>query len=107
MIGAVAVLCRSPAAAGFQLAGIDVDEVTDAAGATARLSEIVARGDVGVVLIEQELYDQIPDEILRSSRRGTPPMLVPVPGPQPQATGKAGEYIVEILRRAIGYRVQL
>jgi len=35
------------------------------------------------------------------------PLVIPVPGPDWTTESSAHEYIVEILRRAIGYRVRL
>jgi vacuolar-type H+-ATPase subunit F/Vma7 len=63
---------------------------------------------VGVILIEDTLYNQLPDELHREFGRRALPMLVPFPGPLWQVRPEAAEaYIVELLRQVVGYRVRL
>lgn len=104
----VAVLCRPPLTAGFRLAGLEVTAAADAAAAGTALAAFGKQNDLGIVLIEQELMDALPDERRRARARAEFPILVPFPGrmwaEQPSA---AEAYIAEILRQAIGYRVRL
>jgi vacuolar-type H+-ATPase subunit F/Vma7 len=63
--------------------------------------------NAGVVIIDESLYRDLPEELQRSLRRSTLPVVIPVPGPDWTAESTAHDYIVDILRRAIGYRVRL
>ncbi|HEU0032562.1 MAG TPA: V-type ATP synthase subunit F [Kofleriaceae bacterium] len=102
------VICGREAALGIALAGIAPIVATtgdEAAAALARLAHEPAHG--GVVLIEQSLHDALPASTRRQLQREGTPILMPFPGPAP-LPGVAPEHeLLEILRRAIGYRVRL
>lgn len=103
----VRVLARPEIAAGFALAGLHpVEAVTDT-DAGERLEELLAAPDVGVVLMEEGLYDRLAEDVRRRLGRRAVPMVVPFPEPawaeRPQG---AEAYIVELLRQVIGYRVR-
>lgn len=107
MNASVRVLCGATAAAGFRLAGLAVDEVANAEAAALHLSTLSERDEIDVVLIEEDLHTALPAELADALERRGRPLLVPFPGPswleRPDAAGR----LVEILRRAIGYRVHL
>lgn len=109
MRASVHVICGREAALGIGLAGLSpivVESGADAANALAVLARESGRG--GIVLIEQPLYDALPAPIRRQIRRDGLPVLMPFPGPTSIAAGGAPEQeVLEILRRAIGYRVRL
>jgi vacuolar-type H+-ATPase subunit F/Vma7 len=74
----------------------------------AHLGELRARPDVGVILIEDTLYRQLPEDLQRDIGRKPLPMLVPFPGPMWKTEAESAEaYIVELLRQVVGYRVRL
>jgi vacuolar-type H+-ATPase subunit F/Vma7 len=102
------VVIASPGlSAGFGLAGVPVFEAADGTHAAAQIERLAAEGSAGVVIIDEPLYRDLPEELLRSLRRSALPVVIPVPGPDWTTESTAHEYIVEILRRAIGYRVKL
>lgn len=102
------VVCRPQVAAGFGLAGLHLTEVPDALQAAARLSELRERPEVGVILIEDRLYHDLPEELHHDFSRLALPMVVPFPGPQWEVQAESAEaYIVELLRQVVGYRVRL
>jgi vacuolar-type H+-ATPase subunit F/Vma7 len=109
MRAAVRAICRREAALGVALAGIAPIEVSTGADATAALAALAhapARG--GVVVIEASLYDALPPAVRRQIHKDGAPILVPFPGPAPLPAGAAPEQeLLEVLRRAIGYRVRL
>ena len=108
MSHSVLALCRPEVAAGFRLAGLTVLEATGSADTTDRLREMKVRPDLGVILIEDTLYQRLPEELQREFGRRPLPMLVPFPGPQWEARPESAEaYIVELLRQVVGYRVRL
>jgi vacuolar-type H+-ATPase subunit F/Vma7 len=105
----VRVICRRETALGIALAGIApivVETPADAAAALAALANTPGRG--GVVLIEAALYDGLPSATRRQLRRDGTPIAMPFPGPAALAPGASPEgELLEILRRAVGYRVRL
>lgn len=104
----VRVLCRPEMAAGFHLAGVRVVEAETVADGVARLRELLAEPQVGVVLMEEALHDRLPEDLRRQLGRRPLPMVVPAPGPVWEERPEAAEsYIVELLRQVIGYRVRL
>lgn len=104
----VNVICRPEVATGFTLAGWPAVEAASADEAAQRLLDLAACEDTGVVLMQDDLYDRLPPDVLRMLAKRTLPMVVPFPGPVWDECLRGPEgYIVEMLRQAIGYRVRL
>lgn len=99
----------SPAlAAGFRLAGLAVDEVLSPDETADRLAIAAAQPDLGILLVEQALLDAVPAPARHDAERRALPILVPIPAPNWDGQNADAEsYILELLRRAIGYRVRL
>lgn len=100
------VLCRPEVATGFLLAGLDVRRARDGDAAAAAIAEL--RADVGdaVVLVQDTLYDELDARHLRRDEGAL--LVVPFPDPAwEEEPSAAEEYLVEMLRRAVGYRVRL
>ena len=104
----VQAVCRPDVAAGFGLAGLRCIEALGPSEAGDRLRELRARPEVGVILIEDTLYDGLSEELRLEFGRRALPMLVPFPGPLWELREESAEaYIVELLRQVVGYRVRL
>jgi len=104
----VRVLCRLEIGAGFALAGLESVDAATAEQGRQRLQELLAEPDVGVVLMEEGLYDGLPADMRRQLGRRPLPMVVPFPEPTWGERAETPEgYIVELLRQVIGYRVRL
>ena len=101
------VIASTGLTVGFSLAGVRVVEATNGEEAAGEIERVADRSEGAVVIIEEPLFDDISDEFRRSLARSSLPVVIPVPGPDWTTESKAHEYIVEILRRAIGYRVRL
>lgn len=104
----IRAIARPEVAAGLALAGVrPIEAPTPEAGAAA-LKELLATPATGVVLIEDRLYDPLPEDLRRRLGKRPLPMVVPFPGPAWQTRAASPEaYIVELLRQVIGYRVRL
>jgi vacuolar-type H+-ATPase subunit F/Vma7 len=106
---AVHVICRHETALGIALAGIAPIEATtgaEAAEVLARLAQAPDKG--GIVLVEAALHGALPAATLRQIRKAGAPILQPFPGPAPLGAGAAPEQeLLEVLRRAVGYRMRL
>jgi vacuolar-type H+-ATPase subunit F/Vma7 len=104
----VRVVCRAGIADGFGLAGVKTLVASSGAEAAAWLARLRQEPEVGVVLLEEALLAGLPERSLRDLERELLPILVTFPGPRREEVPPSGEQrIVEILRRAIGYRVRL
>lgn len=105
----VRAICRRPAALGLGLAGVTCLEADDAEAASAHLAALASEpAGGGVILIEQSLHDALPRSLRRGLTRAGLPILMPFPGPDLDRAGPAPEAeLLEILRRAIGYRLRL
>jgi len=101
------VIASAGLTVGFTLAGVRVVEATSGEEAAREIEQAAGQSDAAVVIIEEPLYDEIPEEVRRGLARSSLPVVIPVPGPDWTTESNAHEYIVEILRRAIGYRVRL
>lgn len=101
------VIASHGLSAGFALAGVPVFEERSGEDAAARIEGWTESDSVAVVLIDEPLYRDIPEEVRRGLQQAGLPVVIPVPGPDWTSEATAHEYIVEILRRAIGYRVRL
>lgn len=100
------VLSRPELAPGFAAAGLPVHEVPDPTAPA--VAAVAADDQVGVILIDEAIYAALAPDARRRLEARALPMVVPFPAPtwrdRPDA---AEEYIVELLRQAIGYRVKL
>jgi vacuolar-type H+-ATPase subunit F/Vma7 len=101
------VLCRPALCDGFALAGVPSLPANDAVEATHLLERLAETPQVGVVLVEESLFDALPDELRRRLERRPLPVVIPFPGPRREEAPDAAARLVELLRRAIGYRVRL
>ena len=103
----IRVLARPELVAGFALAGVpgvDADSPAACANGLRALAEDPA---VGVVLIEEDAGRQLPDDLQHALAKRPLPIVVPFPRPVWEEGPAVDQYIVELLRRVIGYRVRL
>lgn len=124
----VEVVCSEAVAPGMATTGIPVHVAGDADAALARIEEIRDRGEAGVVLLEEGLHEVLeasgriplrarsdvstgPGDVAPgeagSAAGWIGPAILPFPGPVWVERPPAEEYVLEILRRAVGYRVKL
>ncbi len=97
---------RPSLATGFELAGLIVARADHGDGAAEVVRQWAGDAEVGVVLVDNELYRELPDDLLKRLDRQAVPVVVSVPAPRWDERSDAEAYIVEILRQAIGYRVR-
>jgi vacuolar-type H+-ATPase subunit F/Vma7 len=108
MSQAVRAVSRADVAAGYGLAGLRTVEAETPVEAGERLRDLHSQPEVGVILLEDTLYNQLPEDLHREFGRRPLPMIVPFPGPLWRVTPESAEaYIVELLRQVVGYRVRL
>lgn len=104
----VRVIARPAVGAGFALAGLHAVDAADADQGTAALRASLASPETGMVLLEEHLYQGLPEDLRRDLGRRPLPMVVPFPDPAWQSQPEAADaHIIELLRQVIGYRVRL
>jgi len=106
-VNPVRVLCSPEIAAGFELAGVRPETATDGVAARAQLAAWAVDPEVRVVLIEEQLHRALPMDFASRLESQQRPILAPFPGPHFGVAEAAEDRFVEMLRRAIGYRVRL
>lgn len=101
------VLAHRGTAAGFALAGIPTVEVDSSVAGVERLAQLLEDPTVGVVLLEEGMHRAVPEELRRRLARRALPIVVPFPAPAWEEGPVVDQYIVELLRQVVGYRVRL
>lgn len=101
------VVCRPASLEGFALAGVKAVPAGSARECALALERLSADSEVGVLLVEDGLYAALPDALRERLERRAVPVVVPFPGPPREGRVSAEGELVELLRRAIGYRVRL
>ena len=107
MTGGVRVLCRPGLRDGFAMAGVQALSTMDASELPVLLDGLMGQEGVGVVLVEESLYELLPEARRHTLERRMRPVVVPFPGPRAEETPQAELLLVKLLRQAIGYRVRL
>lgn len=107
MTATVRVICRPAVAPGFGLAGLVADSLGPEDSLEAILAGFSRHPEVGVVLFQEDIYNALPEDVRGRLDRSARPVFVPFPGPTWAALVPAEERVIELLRRAIGYRVRL
>jgi vacuolar-type H+-ATPase subunit F/Vma7 len=103
----VRALCSPETAIGFALAGVRIVETDPAKSVDAQVTELALVPELAVLLIEEKLNDRLSEETKKRFTRRPLPMLVPFPSAAWTEGQAIDDYVVELLRRAIGYRVRL
>ncbi len=107
MKASIRVLASPAIAAGFRLAGLGATDVPDGSDLTAQLQRAVTP-EVGVLLVEDSLLERVPPATRAELERSALPLLVPIPTANwAEAAPRGEDYILDMLQRAIGYRVRL
>lgn len=97
-----------PLITGFALAGIPVVEAESRDEAAARLADLVNRDDVGVVFADHAVVAALPEPVRQKLSRQSTPVLLSLPDPDWSAAVQTqSNEILDLLQRAIGYRVRL
>lgn len=102
----VRVVCRPATAPGFALCGLDAEVASDAVEAARRLRALARDPKCGIVLVDELLYGALPAELKARYDRSPSPLVAPFPVPAWGEKEAAEEYVLGLLRAAIGYRVR-
>jgi V/A-type H+-transporting ATPase subunit F len=90
---------------GFSLTGVTQYSV-NAEESEDMLKKIMADPDTGVVVVDERLIKDIPEERLKRMEEGWQGVLLALPAPE-RAGIEVEDYAVRLIKRAIGYHVRL
>jgi V/A-type H+-transporting ATPase subunit F len=101
------VVTRPGAGLGFRLAGVAVEEVSEAV-ASQRIAALVEEPGLGILAIDEELLRGVPQDVLERPGRGGVPIVLPFTLPARWEERVGGEqYVSALIRRAIGYHIKI
>jgi vacuolar-type H+-ATPase subunit F/Vma7 len=90
------------------MAGFAPVEANDPAEGARRLLTLLDNPDAGVLLVQEDFYEALPEGERRGLARRAVPLVVPFPVPtRLPLPGGPEAFIADLLRQAIGYRVRL
>jgi V/A-type H+-transporting ATPase subunit F len=102
----IVVIATPDARPGFALAGVrqlaaDPDE------SLALLRELARDPSIGVVIVDERLVTGVVQEQLRDLERRWSGLVIVLPAPERAGRGEEEDYVLQLIRRAIGYQVRL
>jgi vacuolar-type H+-ATPase subunit F/Vma7 len=104
----VRVVATPEVAAGFALAGLETVEAPATRDGGARVIAAAAQPETGVLLVEAPLLALLSPAERRALERRATPIVIAFPTPAfAETIPEADAIVLEILRRAVGYRVRL
>lgn len=102
----IAVITQPALAAGFTLAGVDCYAASSAVEAKKWLLMLVQDSSVGIVAIDAGYLNALDHSTRQQVDGSLGPVVVGLPSGLPtQAGERPGEQIIEMIRRAIGFRI--
>ncbi len=108
MTGAIRAIARGELAAALRLTGIPTEEVATADEGATRLGALSRDARLAVLLADDAILARLPDETRRRLQRAEQPVVVSVPSARWAERREGAEaFVLDILQRAIGYRVRL
>ena len=101
----VVLVTPHDAAHGFALAGVR-QRTCSAAEASSIIREITGEPLAGLVIVDERLVDPPVQALMRELDRCWPGLVIALPAPQ-RGTRSEEDYVLQLIRRAIGYQVRL
>ncbi len=88
---------------GFGLVGIEGEAVQSADEARAVLDQVLTQGDRQIILITRQWADQMGPKLNQLKMTTLKPVVVEIPGSEPEPTGRS---LRELVEEAIGIRLR-
>ena len=92
---------------GFRLAGSATVTARPGPEAVSVVRSVVAEGDVGLVLVTNDLWDALDIRSRAALERSARPIVLPIPAGVVTDVTTGRQLLGEMLERAIGYRIEL
>lgn len=104
----VAVLTDPEAAAGYRLAGLQVEVARDPAAAREVLAHLVQSEDYALVAVDLALLPDPYQAVKREMRGRALPILLPVPSARGAFAGEdAAGYMRRLIKETMGYEINI
>jgi V/A-type H+-transporting ATPase subunit F len=100
----IVALTPTDADNGFACCGA-VQHAVPAGRVAELLAQALAEAGSGVVILDERLVGEVGDELLHTLERRWPGVLVVLPAPGISGAGE--DYVMRLIRRAVGYQVKV
>jgi V/A-type H+-transporting ATPase subunit F len=102
------VIADADSAVGFRLAGVDAAAVAGPQEAERLLREWIDEGTCSLIIVAQRFLEAFSETTRRRIERLSLPIVIPVPlAPAWQKEEQSQEYVLALIRRAIGYQMRI
>ncbi len=102
------VITDTESALGFRLAGVETLVADEVDKAETLLQEAINSGEVGLILINQNILNRFSDSFHRKLEKISLPLIIPVPiSKNWWQEAPSEDYIFNLIRRAIGYHMKI
>lgn len=102
--GSIVVLGNSAMCTGFSLAGVQrLYPVATPADGEQMLAQLLASSDVGIVIVEEALLEQVDWRLRRRIEAAAKPVVVAIPGRAGPA--EQAESLAKLVKRALGFDI--
>ena len=88
---------------GFSLVGIPGQAATTTNEVQQALRDVLAREDIGIVLITEDVAQLIAEQVSRLMLRSAIPLVIEIPAPESEQTGRPS--LTEVIQKTIGIRL--
>lgn len=104
----VVALADPDTALGFRLTGIETVVVKKPDEAVQHIETLLEQKKADVVILSEDFLVTIPERLQRRIETSLKPIFVPIPHIRSWREGeKREEYLIRLLRRAIGYQIKI
>jgi vacuolar-type H+-ATPase subunit F/Vma7 len=104
----VIALMEKEAGLGYRLAGVDVRETPTPEEMGRQARSLSVDPGVRLVILDEELFHGLPEELQRTLEGSRSPLFVPVPSlPLRKGAPRPEEYVARLIRRAVGYQIRI
>lgn len=93
----------SKAEIGFKLSGVKTVSVSDKDSCLRAWEEVIEEEDIGLILIDSFVKNQIENEVIEHQKKLTLPLVFIIPGDEKERM--EGDNLTEIIRETIGIKV--
>jgi vacuolar-type H+-ATPase subunit F/Vma7 len=106
-VARLVALSTAALADGFRLAGVATTIASAGSDAAGQLRSLVDESDVGLVVVTEDLWASLDDRTREGVEHLPRPIVLALPAGVPTDALSRRELVAEMLRRAIGYRIEL
>lgn len=107
MAGIVVIADRTTSL-GFRLAGVECIDVEGDGDITGLLLELVSGDRYGLIVVDERLFNRVPEKVMRRIKKKGYPVVVPITIPRRWVEKEAVESpMARLIKRAIGYQIRI